>query len=578
MFNFKLISATLGIFFLSDYAIGQNNGQSHSSLTRNPEQGIILTDTLIERSPNQNKSAQRTALNIQLPYPVLFVHGLNSSSETWSSFKNYLTSTGLSDGGTMNYCLNSDNDLYYSNLTDITDFNSPISAGDLYFINFNVDADGTAYGSSHNTTSQSNLAAIVKQGRAIKSAIAHILQVTNKNKVVIVAHSMGGLATREYLQNPNLWQADNQHHIAKLFTLGTPHGGSNTSGTFLGSLFFPDESSDAVRDLRTTYFYSGDPGVYLFGGIESDDVMNDQLLSTFYNVDVNCNGQIYDNITGLNQKTISTNLDFTCIVGDYWADALGGDLIVSTTSAQIKNYYPLSSETFTTNTMHTGLPALNMENILGMDEPDVMNLSYGISTNTLYRGNCTNQAFDAPFIEDKDYFSFNVPAPGLVSVYINNMPAGAYTVQLENTNQTLFQQSITNVTYTTASYSLQPGTYYVLIQTLPSDNSWQQGYDFSINYTPSIVTKISEYANINTDVSLYPNPVKDALHLDVMNDQMTPMQISIMSSLGSIIETREYTHKSIAETFDVSSLPADMYVVMIKTADKVIYKKFIKID
>ena len=59
-----------------------------------------------------------------------------------------------------------------------------------------------------------------------------------------MGHSMGGLASREYLQNPDNWQADGDHHVAKLLTIGTPNGGSNTTGgSLLGAFFGIDESS-----------------------------------------------------------------------------------------------------------------------------------------------------------------------------------------------------------------------------------------------------------------------------------------------------------------------------------------------
>jgi len=44
---------------------------------------------------------------------------------------------------------------------------------------------------------------------------------------------MGGLASREYIQNTSNWQSDNVHHVAKLLTVGTPHGGSNASDSFI---------------------------------------------------------------------------------------------------------------------------------------------------------------------------------------------------------------------------------------------------------------------------------------------------------------------------------------------------------
>ena len=73
-------------------------------------------------------------------------------------------------------------------------------------------------------------------------------------------------------------------------------------------VFDIEQRSDAVRDLRTSYFYSGDPGVFLFGGLESDGTLWDFLFQDFWNVDVNCNGQEGDLIVGLNQKLLPDDL------------------------------------------------------------------------------------------------------------------------------------------------------------------------------------------------------------------------------------------------------------------------------
>ena len=63
---------------------------------------------------------------------------------------------------------------------------------------------------------------------------------------------------------------------------------------YLGQI---DNSSDAVRDLR----YKDFPfkGKYLFGGNEGE-------FTTFYNDDINSDGDTNDKIIGLNEKKIST--------------------------------------------------------------------------------------------------------------------------------------------------------------------------------------------------------------------------------------------------------------------------------
>ena len=54
----------------------------------------------------------------------------------------------------------------------------------------------------------------------IHRAIAQICMETGSDKVIIVAHSMGGLAVRAYLRDHG------NTHIAKIITLGTPHRGT----------------------------------------------------------------------------------------------------------------------------------------------------------------------------------------------------------------------------------------------------------------------------------------------------------------------------------------------------------------
>ncbi|RME17609.1 MAG: alpha/beta fold hydrolase, partial [Bacteroidetes bacterium] len=221
-----------------------------------------------------------------LPYPVLLVHGLSSSDQTWDNFiqdvKNIL---GWTFGAPLDFCLNQDGNtstaVFSNDFHDYTNMALLSSSGDFYAINFDVDNTGTPHGNNV----QSNQSAIFKQGYAVRNAVQHILQKTGKKKVILLGHSMGGLASREYVQNPIKYQSDNQHHVAKIITLGTPHGGSNAGPAF--SPLTPDGRSEAVRDLRTSYFYSNNPGVFLFGGLEDLGYMDDQLCCYFYNADVN---------------------------------------------------------------------------------------------------------------------------------------------------------------------------------------------------------------------------------------------------------------------------------------------------
>ena len=222
-----------------------------------------------------NKKTQTN--NIKLPYPIIFIHGLNSNAETFvpMTFSFLTPQYGLVNGGRFDYCLNFDGNYSSANTNfainaantagaDIAIFNGTWIAGDFYYVNFDTGIDGAfSPSSSASNQVQSNQSAVVKQGRAVRDAIIRVRQLTGRDKVILMGHSMGGLAAREYLQNTNLWLPDGNHHVAKLVTTGTPHGGSNASFSILNTVFANiNNQSEAVRDLREDYFYSGSPGVY----------------------------------------------------------------------------------------------------------------------------------------------------------------------------------------------------------------------------------------------------------------------------------------------------------------------------
>ena len=117
-----------------------------------------------------------------LPYPIIFVHGLNSSDETWFQYIDSIQkSYGLSWGGSLNFCLNQDGDSTKSNINnDVKDWTdtTQLYKGDYYTVNFDVDRYGNLYPTN---TLVGNQSAIVKQGWAIQQAINHVLKVTGRD-------------------------------------------------------------------------------------------------------------------------------------------------------------------------------------------------------------------------------------------------------------------------------------------------------------------------------------------------------------------------------------------------------------
>ncbi|HCQ29717.1 MAG TPA: hypothetical protein DIU39_05485, partial [Flavobacteriales bacterium] len=92
---------------------------------------------------------------MQLPYPVLFIHGFSLSAQTWNTLTNMLDTTyGLTYGGRIDVCLNHDGDNSTANLdfspssaSDIAFFSglNDIGIGDYYYLNFNVGSNGSVY-------------------------------------------------------------------------------------------------------------------------------------------------------------------------------------------------------------------------------------------------------------------------------------------------------------------------------------------------------------------------------------------------------------------------------------------------
>lgn len=520
--------------------------------------------------------------SMKLPYPIIFIHGLASSSSTWDAFTNYLDSQfGFTYGRRLDFCLNYDGDntsantlIYPTNGADIKLFLvSPLNIGDYYYVNFDVSQNG-----SIPTNVLSNQSAIVKQGAALSEAIKRVLQVSGKDKVILMGHSMGGLAAREYLQNPSIWQSDGRHHIAKLVTTGTPHGGSNSS-SFGVPITGIDEQSEAVRDLRRTYFYSGNNGVYLFSGIEDLSYMEDQLCCYFYNSDVNCNGVggTGESIVGLNSKNLIGDIDYSCIIGDCSGCLIdlnyNTDGVVNTYSANLNNFYTglrqnLGACVFTHTSsslsqIHTTLPSLTYENLQGLDEPELFDLSYGVELNSNYIGFITEQSINnlmAPI--DYDDYTFSINRNKTIGVNFSNIPSvPSFTVALYNSSYNLIGQIHGNNGSANLSFteSLSSGTYYLEVTGDPDATSFLNPYSFSIND----ITGVDEISALR--LKIFPNPTNGIITIDCGEDSSfkNDYTIEVENLYGQSIYSEKVTQQK--TRIDIgSSASSGFYFVYLK--------------
>lgn len=144
-------------------------------------------------------------------YPVIFIHGFKSDASTWDSMHNDLITAGWVFGG-------------IPILNEFTQNIDGVSAGDFYRMNFSDSLDP-----SH----PAQRLHLVQRAYEIGLAIRAVLKANpSYKKVILVGHSMGGLAARAYVQNTaNLYPNGGivlpyNNDVAELITVGTPHLGA----------------------------------------------------------------------------------------------------------------------------------------------------------------------------------------------------------------------------------------------------------------------------------------------------------------------------------------------------------------
>jgi pimeloyl-ACP methyl ester carboxylesterase len=520
-------------------------------------------------------SSESLDFESKLPYPIIFIHGLNSSSETWNGSTDYFdTQYNFTFGGRFDFCLNADNNnattnknFYPTPNADIAAFESFVQNGDYYYVNFNVNPDGAV-----GTTVLSNQSAVAKQGTALKIAVQRVLEITGKDKVILVGHSMGGLASREYFQNIDNWQIDGMHHVAKFLSVGTPHGGSNASDSGLGWFAGIETHSEAIRDLKTTYYYSGDQGRFLFGGIEINNSsnMNEHLFGDdFYNYDVNCNGIIGETILGLNQKPMDNFIDYSCVIGRITGGTTDG--VVAEPSSNLNHFYgalTFPAKLFYFNSgfdyieNHTELPGYPYQIMQGLDEPNFKELAYYIVPNKNYIGFSTVQN---PVNADDDFYKFSIAENVTAIVAVNAIATSTMSGTILDASGTPIGLAENNSGNTMSfTRTLTAGDYYLkLTSTNPTNTNYETPYRF-------VITTTLNAENLGFEgFTFYPNPVVNTLFFG--NISLT--KASVYSVIGQLIATQIFDSAA-AASMDFSNLESGMYLIVLENN---INKKTIKV-
>jgi pimeloyl-ACP methyl ester carboxylesterase len=521
--------------------------------------------------------------DLKLPYPILFIHGLNSSSKAWQEMNDFLTKEQkLKYGGTFHFCLNYDGNnsiankkLYPETNADIGLFKSDRSAGDFYLMNFNIDRNGIIDEENPSFNDVlSNESAISKQAVALKYAIQNILQMTGKKKVILFGHSMGGLASREYIQNNEYWLEYGEHSVAKLITTGTPHGGyQGVNSSIITGI---NERSEAYRDLRHSFYISEEKGVYLYGGQENSKIMNQNLLQDFYNFDVNCNGIINEKIIGLNQRQLPNNLDYSYIVGICNGCPVSniGDGVVRQENANLNNFYDLGDQRnefiiqkTAISQIHTELPNLTDINLRALDEPSILGLAYNLESNNNYLGYIQEQAL----IKKQDYD---------LDSYLISEPSNFMKFTIQNSLQdTLFayifnkEQKIVKSEYLLAAKNMflfdniKNEEVHLVLMSKTNSNSYKTPYTIKYENLLSIKDK-NENNNI---INIYPLPSTDFIYIDVIGSYN--YNVNIYDVLGNKVEEIENYKNN--EKINLASLKNGIYSIIIQNNNLIYTEKII---
>lgn len=272
----------------------------------------------------------------RMPNPVLFVHGLNSSAQIWNPLIEHMEKMGFQRGGQIDVNLGG---VYHIDNVALSSVRAEV-AGDLWTINFQ---------SEHQS---SNKAGVYLQSKAIQLAVDRIKRVTGSSRVILVGHSMGGLAIAGYIVGDpygtgraSLYQND----VSRAVTIGSPFGGAALANILelLGTRMFDFEyflsevvrtqteltkasflplplaiqripsilqrgereivvPMDAIRDLVIPTDKHNN--IFLFGGHETE-------ISDF-NPDVNYNREIDKNrIEGIRHRPWPDDVDVHFIIG-----------------------------------------------------------------------------------------------------------------------------------------------------------------------------------------------------------------------------------------------------------------------
>ena len=200
--------------------------------------------------------------------PIVFVHGFCGNSKGWSALREDLSGRLHQDfpnaySETTNY------DVYYNGFFVEYPVGPPPSARFFTLMFYDPIAGSVQPTNGLNPSNVARIS-ILNKANELAEVIADITRLTNTDSVILVAHSMGGLVARAYLQNmastsecynygenaPDYFHGcmpgsnGFKQDVAALVTIDTPHGGSDLA--LINDQVFGDVFQSCVGEPSTT--------------------------------------------------------------------------------------------------------------------------------------------------------------------------------------------------------------------------------------------------------------------------------------------------------------------------------------
>jgi len=265
----------------------------------------------------------------------------------------------------------------------------------------------------------------------------------------------------------------------------------------------------------------------------------------------------------LESKSIDNLIDFSSVIGR--ANGGSTDGVVLEASAKMDNYitglsYPTKYfyySAITLTEVHTALPSQYYQLMQGLDEPNVRELAYKITTNKNYIGYTTVQTTATA---DNDFYKFNITSNFNATVSISNITTSQMVVSILDSNGTIVGTTHNN-SGSTVNFSqlLNPGTYYLkIVSSNPTSTNYTTPYQFIITTTLGINT-VTE-----NNTTFYPNPTYDTVFIEGI--QYT--KATVYSMLGQKLQEIVLDASLTTQQINLGAFESGIYLITLESEGK----------